>query len=277
MLVTRPRATASSSTARRVRSSCGRPIIARRPASTPRGECLRPEPASQGSSPASNQSWRAARRSSPTVQASFSRRCCCARIRALCRVISWVSWTRACSSRCSLRVSSPWLFLSISVSSRRCFSEVHQIRQGHIAGPADGPGDAQIQTRQRLVGVVQTVQALDVDIQILLPQTAMQLRNAQTPFAQNSLETGICRDHGNFLIAGNNTAVRARRPAMRAAPSVTAQSSAGRADSRARLEPVAARPTAGQRSSRQAPRNGHPISDTFFGMGGPIASVKARV
>jgi hypothetical protein len=52
------------------------------------------------------------------------------------------------------------------------------------------------------LGVVQAVQALDVNALIVLLQPTMQLRHAQTPFLENFLETGISHNHGLILLPG---------------------------------------------------------------------------
>jgi hypothetical protein len=52
-------------------------------------------------------------------------------------------------------------------------AEIHQLRKGHVKQLTDRPGHAQVQTGEWLSGVVQAVQALDVDALIVLLQATI--------------------------------------------------------------------------------------------------------
>ncbi len=51
-------------------------------------------------------------------------------------------------------------------------AEVDEIGQRHVAQLANGPGNSQIQPRQRLLGIVQAIKTLDVDLDLALLQSA---------------------------------------------------------------------------------------------------------
>ena len=66
--------------------------------------------------------------------------------------------------------------------------EHDQFRQRKGEDLADGPGHAQVQTLQRLLVVVEPVEAFEVDEQPLLPHAPVQLRHGQLLLVEDALQ-----------------------------------------------------------------------------------------